>query len=150
MVPKVGYDITGEDMKDILFGDTHITVQEIASNAFIEFEDISAKFLASARLSADLNIAEVAGIGIENATAAVGFGIGMEESNKIYFNEIDSVVLSLRDSSWRKVGVLDVSLPISFHLGQVGGLSLTPILSISSDDLFRGDLPSVSVDFDLE
>lgn len=148
MSSTVGYDITGEVIKDILFGDSNITVQEIASNAFIEFEDISAKFLASAKLSADLDIG-VANIGIENATAAVGIGIGMEESNKIYFSNIDSVLLSLRDSSWRKVGVLDVSLPINANV-DLGGLSLTPIFSISSDDLFGVDLPSISVDFDVE
>ena len=145
----VGYDITAEDIKDILFGDGNITVQSIASNAFLHFEDISAQFLGSARLSADLDVAGVPNIGIENATAAVGLGIGMEESNKIYFNDIDSVFLSLRDSRWRKVAVMDVSLPISLDVA-MAGLSLTPIVSIRSDDLFLPDPLSISVDFDVK
>jgi hypothetical protein len=93
-----------------------------------------------------------ADIGIENATAAVGFGIGMEESNKIYFNNISSVPLALRDSSWRKLAVLDVSLPISasVDIGGSGQLSINPIVAISSEDLFADDPIAVSVSFDLE
>lgn len=154
--PTVGYDITGEDIKDILFGNATISVQEIASNAFIEFEDISANFVGSARLNATLNLADAAdlqaGLKIENANAAVGLGIGMEESKKIYFNAIDSVLIALRDSSWRKVAVLDASLPIiaNIELGGLGDLTLAPIVAIRSKDLFGPDLPSISVDFDVK
>ena len=135
-------------------------MQEIASNAFIEFEDISASFVGSARLNATLDLADAAdlpadlqaGLKIENANVAVGLGIGMEESKKIYFNVIDSVLIALRDSSWRKVAVLDASLPISasIELGGLGNLTLAPIVAISSKDLFGPDLPSISVDFDVE
>lgn len=131
-------------------------MQEIASNAFIEFEDISANFVGSARLNATLNLADAAdlqaGLKIENANAAVGLGIGMEESKKIYFNAIDSVLIALRDSSWRKVAVLDASLPIiaNIELGGLGDLTLAPIVAIRSKDLFGPDLPSISVDFDVE
>ena len=131
-------------------------MQEIASNAFIEFEDISANFVGSARLNATLNLADAAdlqaGLKIENANAAVGLGIGMEESKKIYFNAIDSVLIALRDSSWRKVAVLDASLPIiaNIELGGLGDLTLAPIVAIRSKDLFGPDLPSISIDFDVE
>ena len=159
--PSVGYDITGGDIKDIIFGDTNVSVQEIASNAFIEFEDISAKFIGSARLNATLDLADAAGdlpadlqagLKIENANAALGLGIGMEESKKIYFSAIDSVFLALRDSSWRKVAVLDASLPISanIELGGLGNLNLAPIVAINSKNLLGDELPSVSVDFDVE
>ena len=142
----VGYDISGNKIKDILSEVKSITKQDIASNAFIEFQDISAKCLASATLSANL---DTLGIDIDNATTAIGFGIGLLESNKVYFSDITSVLQSLRSSSWQKVGVLDVSLPITAKVPKID-LQLTPLISISSKDLFGDDPPAFSVDFNVE
>ena len=131
----VGYEINGSEIKDIIFGNTDITVNEIAEKAFIEFEDISTKFVGSAKLDAGLNIGGGNGIGIENATLAFGFGIGLEEANKVYFSNISSMPLAVRDSNWRKVAVLDASIPITASVNIGGyGLSLEPIVDISSCD----------------
>ena len=62
-------------------------------------------------------------------------------------------------SSWRKLGAIDASLPISFEdeapssgfQGVLDTLSHPkPIVSIVSGDLFSPNLPSMSIDFNLE
>ena len=147
----VGYEINGSEIKHIIFGNTDITVNEIAQKAFIEFEDISAKFVGSAKLDAGLNIGGGNGIGIENATLAFGFGIGLEEANKVYFSNIISMPLAVRDSNWRKVAVLDASIPVTASVNIGGyGLSLEPIFEILSEDLFAENAVAISVDFDIE
>lgn len=147
-------------MYNLLFSSQQLNSSFILNNTFIQFEDISAKFVLSARVSGSLNLAGVAALGLENGTVELALGLGMDKvSDKIYFSELKSVSTSLRDdASWQKIGVIDVSLPISFNISDVGnGLlnvldaipDLPLIISIRDDDLFSPELPSVGMDLDL-
>ena len=162
----VGFEITAEDTKDILFGNTNLTALEIASKAFIQFEDVSAKFAVSASVSGSLDLAGVATINVDDGSLAFALGLGLDQaSDKLYFNELKSTILALRQgslrqpASWRKVGVLDASLEISFDpnfgsddFAQVLGTLDDPslVISVTDDDLFGSDAPKFSIDFDLE
>ena len=156
----VGFDITPVQVYNLLFSSQQLNSSFILNNTFIQFEDISAKFVLSARVSGSLNLAGVAALGLENGTVELALGLGMDKvSDKIYFSELKSVSTSLRDdASWQKIGVIDVSLPISFNISDVGnGLlnvldaipDLPLIISIRDDDLFSPELPSVGMDLDL-
>jgi hypothetical protein len=145
---------------NLLFSSQQLNSSFILNNTFIQFEDISAKFVLSARVSGSLNLAGVAALGLEHGTVELALGLGMDKvSDKIYFSELKSVSTSLRDdASWQKIGVIDVSLPISFNISDVGnGLlnildaipDLPLIISIRDDDLFSPELPSVGMDLDL-
>ncbi len=147
-------------MYNLLFSSQQLNSSFILNNTFIQFEDISAKFVLSARVSGSLNLAGVAALGLEHGTVELALGLGMDKvSDKIYFSELKSVSTSLRDdASWQKIGVIDVSLPISFNISDVGnGLlnildaipDLPLIISIRDDDLFSPELPSVGMDLDL-
>jgi hypothetical protein len=156
----VGFDITPVQVYNILFSGQRMNSSFILDNTFIQFEDISAKLALSASVSGSLNLAEVATLDLVNGTVDMALGMGMDRvSDKIYFSELKSVSMSLRDdASWQKIGVIDVALPIKFDLGDVGiGLgdvlgaipNLPLIISIRDDDLFSSELPSVGMDLDL-
>ena len=156
----VGLDITPVQVFNILFSDQQLNSSFILDNTFIQFEDVSAKLALSASVSGSLNLAGVATLGLVNGTVELALGMGMDRvSNKIYFSELKSVSMSLRDdASWQKIGVIDVALPIIFDLDHVGiGLgdvlgaipNLPLIISIRDDDLFSPELPSVGMDLDL-
>ena len=144
----VGFEITAKDINGILFGDKNITALEIASKAFIQFEDVSAKFAVSASVSGSLSLAGVSTINVDDGSLAFAIGLGLDQaSNKIYFNQLKSTALALRQKpiSWRKVGVLDASLEISVDptlgsdafqqvLTTLGDPSL--VISVTDDDLF--------------
>lgn len=130
-----------------------MTRTQIALRSFIQFDDISAKFATTARVSGDMNIAGIGNINLENSTISFAFGLGMVEiSDKIYFNEISSVPLILKDLKWQTAGVMDATLKISANIefGEGLDLSLGPLISITSPDLFTPDFPSVSLDLNLE
>ena len=155
MCTTVGFDITAKEISDVLFRGADVNASDIASKASLEFEDISAKFLASARVSAGVDLAVpslgAASLSIDNGTVALGLGFGLEERQKFFFDEIDSVPLSLRQSSWQQIGAFELTLPVNaqVNLPFGGGLDVTPIVSIKNEDLFGQDVPSFSVDFDL-
>ena len=141
---RVGLDVAGDEFLDLL----SMNSTQIFSRAFIEFVDISAKFSASATVSAALEIAGVEALSVVDGTIAFALGLGIEESSeKIYFNEIDSVSIALRRVKWQKVGGMDISLPVGGKL--LGELDLEPILSISDGNLFDSVNPTVSLDFDI-
>lgn len=146
----VGFEVQGSEFIQI----PTMTQSEIASRAFIQFDDISAKFITTARASGNMDIAGVGNIGIENATISFAFGLGIVEiSDKIYFNDTSSVIASLRDKpEWERVGVMDISIPIiaTISFADDIDLSLSPIISITSPDLFVPDYPSMSIDLNLE
>ena len=130
-----------------------MTRTQIASRSFIRFDDISAKFATTARVSGDMDIAGIGNINLEDSTISFAFGLGMVEiSDKIYFNEISSVPLILKDLEWQTAGVMDATLKISANIefGEGLDLSLGPLISITSPDLFTPDFPSVSLDLNLE
>ena len=145
----VGFELQGEEFIQI----PSMTQAQIAERAFIQFDDISAKFTTTARASGAMDIAGIGNIGIENATITFAFGLGIVEiSEKIYFNNISSTLLALRENAvWQKVGVMDVTLPIlaSFDFDGID-LTISPIVSITSPDLFTPDYPNFSVDLNLE
>ena len=130
-----------------------MTQAQVASRSFIQFDDVSAKFTTTARVSGDMDIAGIGNIGIENATINFAFGLGIvETSDKIYFNEISSTIIALKKfGEWQKVGVMDVTIPIVATIEFAEGidLNLGPLISISSPDLFTPDLPSMSLDLNL-
>lgn len=78
--------------------------------------------------------------------------IASKSSNKIYFNEIVSALLALRqNASWQKVGMMDIVVPLNVTIDYSGlSLSLNPIFSISDSNLFDIELPSMSVDLDIK
>lgn len=142
----VGFEISGIDLASV----ASLNASEIASKAFIQFEDVSAKFAASAQVSGYLDLAGISTLSLTDGSIAFAFGIGIEEASpRIYFPNIASTLLSLRqDASWQKVGAVDISLPIEFDL-QIGLPSLNPILSITDGNLFDTEKASVSLDFDI-
>ena len=156
----VGFEITSEDIKDILFGDVNITASELASKAFIQFEDVSAKCAVSASVSGSLSLAGVATINVDDGSLALALGLGLDQaSERIYFNQLKSTALALRqEASWRRVGVLDASLEISFDATGSDGFKQvldtlknpSLFISVTDDDLFGPDSPKFSIDFDLE
>lgn len=149
----VGFDITGTDIKNILFGDSKVDGAYLASNAFIQFEDISAKSSISATVDGIVSLAGVAELGIQKGSVAFGFGLGIDQlSEKIYFKDITSTALALRQkASWRKIGVMDISLPLSLELPNIGNaLSLHPLVTITDGDLFDTETPSITLDLNLE
>ena len=145
----VGFELQGDEFIQI----PSMTPAHIASRAFIQFVDISAKFTTTARASGGMDIAGIGNIGIQNATISFAFGLGIVEiSDKIYFNELTSTLRALRENAvWQKVGVMDVTLPIlaTFDFGGID-LTISPIISITSPDLFTPDLPTMSIDLNLE
>jgi hypothetical protein len=159
----VGIDITPSQVKGILFssGNQSSTPSFILNNSFIQFEDISAKFALSGSVWGTLNLEGVGALGVDKGTFDLAIGLGLDRiSGKNYFSDLTSVALSLRDNaSWQKIGLLDVSLPLSFDLDVTLGsdfdnfLETIPdlklIIAINDDDLFSNELPSVKLDLDL-
>ena len=145
----VGFELQGDEFIQI----PSMTQAQIASRAFIQFDDISAKFTTTARVSGGMDIAGIGNILIQNATISFAFGLGIVEiSDKIYFNELTSTLRALRENAvWQKVGVMDVTLPIlaTFDFSGID-LTISPIISITSPDLFTPDLPTMSIDLNLE
>lgn len=147
-------------MYGFLVSNQTLSSSYILNNTFIQFEDMSAKFALSAIVSGSLNLAGVASLGLDNGAVDLALGLGLDKvSDKIYFSELKSVISSLRDdTSWQKIGVIDVVLPIKFDIHDVGGglgdfLNMIPnlplMLFIIDDDLFSRKPPSVGVDLDL-
>jgi hypothetical protein len=145
----VGFEVQG----DMLYQVPDLTQPEIASRSFIQFDDISAKFSTTARVSGSMGIAGVGSIGIENATITLAFGLGMvERSDRIYFNTISSPLVAIKDYVlWQKVGAMDATLPIVVILEFADELDLNlgPLISITSPDLFTPEFPSMSIDLKL-
>ena len=85
-----------------------------------------------------------------SGSIAVAFGIGIEEaSDRIYFPQIISTAVALKqEASWRRVGALDVSLPIALDVSN-DPRSLTPIITIADGNLFDTVEPSINLDFDM-
>lgn len=160
----VGFEVTGLDFKEILFRrEDPPSGADIADRSFLQLDDISAKFEASAGLSGSLDIAGAALIDIDDGCLSLTLGLGLEESSeKIYFRNITSSLAAMRQSGkWRKVGILDAFMPVSVSALSDDSLSagfrdvlntlpnLKTILSVSDGDLFDSDLPEVSIDFDV-
>ena len=155
----VGFDITGGEFKDILFGSKDSpSGADIAERSFLQLEDTSAKFEAFTSISGSLDLADAATIGVDDGSISLALSLGIEESSKtIYLRNVTSTLSALRQNAkWCKVGVMDVSLPVSsgVHLPS-GGFqkvldnfsNLNPIISILDSDLFGPDPPQVSIDF---
>ena len=146
----VGFEVTGDEFVQIF----SMTRAQIASRSYIQFDDISAKFSTTARVSGDIEIPGIGNIGIENATVSFAFGLGIVEiSDKIYLSELSSVLHALKNFAvWQKVGAMDVTLPVVATIEFADDLDLTlnPLISITSPDLFTSDFPSMSIDFNLE
>lgn len=145
----VGFELQGHEFINI----SSMTRAQISSRAFIQFDDVSAKFTTSARASGDMDIVGIGNIGIENATICFALGLGIvERSDKIYFNEFSSSNFALKEFvEWQKVGVMDISLPILTTIEFADGIdvSLRPLISITSPNLFAPELPSMSIDLNL-
>jgi hypothetical protein len=92
----VGFELQGDEFIQI----PSMTAAQLASRSFIQFDDISAKFTTTARASGDMDIANVGSIGVENATISFAFGLGIVEiSDKIYFKDISSALIALRENA---------------------------------------------------
>lgn len=143
----VGFEITASELLNIL----DWSAGEIANRTFIQFEDASAKFSVSAKVSGSLDLAGITELNMDEGAIAFAFGIGIEEASpRIYFNQIASALLSLRqNATWVKVGAMDISLPVVFDLGIANLPTLEPILSISDGNLFDTEAASVSFDFNV-
>lgn len=148
-VNTVGFDLQGDEFLQV----PSMSKAQIASRAFLQFNDISSKFSTTARAHGEMDLSGVGSISIENATIAFAFGLGIiEGSKKIYFNELSSTVAALRQSvQWQRVGVMDITIPVVTKIEFSGlGLSMNPIISITSSDLFTPNQLSMSVDLSLE
>ena len=144
----VGFELQGDEFTQV----PDMSPAEIASRAYVQFNDISAKFTTTARASGDMDIADVGNIGIKNGTIAFSFGLGMiEVADKIYFNEISSVVLALKNLEWQTAAVMDVSIPLvaTIQFAEDLDLTLSPIISITSSDFFTPGFPVISLDLNL-
>ena len=124
---------------------------ELATRAYMQFNDISAKFSATARVSGSISLGEST-LGVDDGVIAFGFGFGMvERSDKIFFRDISSASLAMRENGkWNQVGGMDISLPVNVSIGALGGsLNLKPLISITDSDLLGPDSPAISIDFDV-
>eukprot|EP00956_Cyclotella_meneghiniana_P044096 scaffold301752_cov142-Cyclotella_meneghiniana.AAC.1 len=82
-----------------------MSVTEIASRSYIQFNDMSAKLSTTARASGSMDLADIGSISIENATISIAFGLGLVEiSEKTFFDRISSVLAAMKESEWQKVG----------------------------------------------
>lgn len=95
-----GFELAGTEFLDVFTFNT----TDIASRTFVQFEDLSAKFLLDASVSGAVSLPGVADIGVENGTATLGFGLGIEEtSERVYFSNVTNMALSVRNNaSWQK------------------------------------------------
>jgi hypothetical protein len=62
-------------------------------------------------------------------------------------------LIALRENAqWQKVGVMDITIPVvaTIEFADDIDLTLSPIISITSPNLFTPDYPSFSVDLNLE
>ena len=144
----VGFELHGSEFTQV----PTIAPAEIASRAYIQFNDVSAKFTTTARVFGDMDIANIGNIEIEDGMISFAFGLGMiEMTDKIYFNEVSSVPLALKNTAeWQTAAVMDVSIPIAVTLSFAEGIILKPVISITSSDLFTPDLPYyMSIDLNL-
>ena len=144
----VGFELQGNEFTQV----SAMTQAEIAQRTYIQFNDISAKFTSTARIFGDMDIADIGNISIEDGTIAFAFGLGMiEVSDKIFLNEISSVPLALKDSAeWQTAAVMDVSITTDVPVQLAEDLILKPIISITSSDFFTSQLPSISIDLNLQ
>lgn len=145
----VGFAVDGSDFVNI----PNMNSTDIAARSFIQFDDMSAKFSTTGRLSGDMELPGVGKVEVENATLAFAFGIGIaESSDRIYFNQIASTLIALRQNAqWRRVGVMDINLPLKANIALGGmGLNLNPLISITCPDLFELEAPVIRVDLDIE
>jgi hypothetical protein len=146
----VGFEIQADEFIDVI---DNMNANVIASRSFMQFDDISAKFATTARVDGEIGVPDVGSVAIENATIAFAFGLGIVEiSDKIFFSDIQSAATALKkNATWQHVAVMDINLPIvaTIELGGLG-LSLSPIISITSPDLFSPELPSMRIDLNLE
>ena len=149
-VTAVGFELHGSEFMQV----TSMTQPQIASRSYIQLVDLSARFTSTARVSGDMDIANIGTIGVNKGIVSFGLGIGIvERTGKIYFNEISSILQVLKSSAeWRTVGVLDAAIPVVATIEFAGdlGLTLNPLISITSSDLFTPELPSMSIDLNLE
>ena len=139
----VGCEITGQEVLD------GFSAAEIFEKCFLQFVDASAKFEASATISGQLGIPNLAALSVDGGSIGLALGIGISEASpKIYFDQIKSTAQTLRqNSTWNKVGAIDVSLPVDFDLDGLPNIS--PLLTISDDNLFDLEAADVSIDFDI-
>lgn len=134
----------------MLFGGDKLDASVIADRSFLMLEDASLKFEASTSVSGELDLAGAATIKIEDGSVSMALGLGLDEaSEQIYFRNITSAPLALRQASWRKVGVIDASLPANFAINIPNFPNLKPIISITDNDLFGPGTPAMSIDFDV-
>jgi hypothetical protein len=145
----VGFEITSNELSTIF----QFNASSIAERAFIQFEDVSAKFSTSAHANGTLNIAGLAELTLDDGFIAFAFGIGIDSASpRIYFPNISSTLLVLRnEASWQRVGAMDIKLPLQFSLTDRGFdlPDIAPIISLTDRDLFDTELPDVSIDFDI-
>lgn len=149
----VGFEVTGEDLKNILFGSTTLDGAFLGSRSFIQFDDISAKCGISASVEGTMNLEGVAELVVTDGNIGFAFGLGVEEiSSRIYFKDISSTLLALRkNAQWRSVGVMDIALPLSLSLPNVGkGLVLDSLVTLTDSNLFDSEPPEISLDLNLE
>jgi hypothetical protein len=85
---QVGFEVQGDEFFDI----PKMNSSQIASRAFLQFEDVSAKFSVTARCSGDMALASVGSVGVDNATVAFAFGLGLAEVCLIRFLHIGVTV----------------------------------------------------------
>lgn len=145
----VGFELQGSEFTQV----PTMTSAQIASRSYMVFHDTSAKFTTTARVFGDMDIANIGNVVIEeDGTIAFAFGLGIIEStDKIYFNDISSVPLALKDTAeWQTAAVMDVSLPIAATVPFAESTTLGPIISITSSDWFTPDLPSMGIDLNLQ
>lgn len=64
----VGFEINATEINEFLFGVRNISASELASRAFVQFEDVSAKAEVGASLSGSLDLLDVATLGVEDGS----------------------------------------------------------------------------------
>jgi len=82
----------------------------------------------------------------------------VKSSPRIYFSNLTSVAVAIRNLEWQHLCALDMSVPVSFD-GSIAGEELQGLMSnyadlemivnIQTDDLCGHSAPSISIDADL-
>jgi len=74
---RTGFEITGEKFSDI----SSMNETDVSKKLYLQILEASAKFEVSASVDADLSIAGIADLKVENGTIAFALGIGIEEAS---------------------------------------------------------------------
>ncbi|EJK77783.1 hypothetical protein THAOC_00363, partial [Thalassiosira oceanica] len=149
----VGYELTNDEIKQALLGPATLHLA-LGRRDFFSSKPSQPRQRVAHRCL-DRLTSEVT----TNSSAAIAFGLGMVKSSpRIYFSNLTSTAVAIRNLEWQHLCALDMSVPVMFD-GSIAGeelqglmsnyADLEMIINIQTDDLCGTSAPSISIDADL-